>query len=224
VPYKDKQKQIEYRAAYYLRKKTEILEYRARPEIRAKKREYSKRWRAKYPDKLKFYGKRWYENNRRVTIDRAAEWAIANKKRRRSIGAKWIARHPETQKARAATYRDLNREKIKAKNAKWYIANRGIASARSGKRRALKRSAVVGDGAIILAWEKAWRKKKHVVCYWCNGKFLSHNCHSDHIVPLIGGGRHSIENLAVSCAKCNLRKNRKTLEEWNLTLNQPRLL
>lgn len=38
--------------------------------------------------------------------------------------------------------------------------------------------------------------------------------HLDHIHPWSLGGGHTEENLTVACAKCNLSKGAKTLEEW----------
>jgi len=49
-------------------------------------------------------------------------------------------------------------------------------------------------------------------CVYCNktiGPF-----HLDHVHPWSRGGQHSIENLVVACAACNLSKQDKSLEEW----------
>ena len=51
-------------------------------------------------------------------------------------------------------------------------------------------------------------------CAYCNADFWDH---MDHIVPLAKGGRHSIENVAPSCAKCNYAKGTKVRlpERWH---------
>lgn len=45
-------------------------------------------------------------------------------------------------------------------------------------------------------------------CYWCgcelNGKY-----HIDHYIPISRGGSHTIENIVISCQKCNLVKSSK---------------
>lgn len=46
-------------------------------------------------------------------------------------------------------------------------------------------------------------------CYWCGELLKNKKVHIDHYVPLSKGGRHIIENLVVSCPKCNLSKGAK---------------
>jgi len=69
------------------------------------------------------------------------------------------------------------------------------------KRRAQKAGAVVGDvdrAAIIV--------RDDCTCYLCAGRCDPEEIHLDHIVPLSRGGAHEPSNLAVACARCNLRK------------------
>ena len=71
---------------------------------------------------------------------------------------------------------------------------------------------------------KSCQTKKTIKCYWCREKVLTAKCHADHITPLSKGGPHSVENLCVSCPKCNHAKSAKLLEKWNSQLIQPILL
>lgn len=38
--------------------------------------------------------------------------------------------------------------------------------------------------------------------------------HIDHVIPRSRGGTDDMDNLAVSCAPCNLSKGDKLLSEW----------
>ncbi|MEU6633832.1 HNH endonuclease [Streptomyces parvus] len=38
--------------------------------------------------------------------------------------------------------------------------------------------------------------------------------HLDHVMPLSRGGTDTEDNMVPACAKCNLSKGAKTLEEW----------
>ena len=52
------------------------------------------------------------------------------------------------------------------------------------------------------AIKKAWNFK----CAYCREAVVGDACHIDHIVPLKHGGKCEIENLALSCIKCNHQK------------------
>ncbi len=51
------------------------------------------------------------------------------------------------------------------------------------------------------------------LCYYCEG-FVKSDYHVDHMTPLSRGGNNEQDNICISCPTCNLRKNRKTAEEF----------
>lgn len=50
-------------------------------------------------------------------------------------------------------------------------------------------------------------------CVYC-GVDAGQNFHLDHIIPRSRGGSDDLENLALSCAPCNLSKGARTPDEW----------
>lgn len=46
-------------------------------------------------------------------------------------------------------------------------------------------------------------------CYYC-GEPIGKDFHLDHYLPIAQGGQHSIDNLVVTCPKCNLSKGART--------------
>lgn len=48
------------------------------------------------------------------------------------------------------------------------------------------------------------------VCFWCDT--YTEKIHLDHITPLAKGGKHTINNLVVSCPECNFKKGAKDPE------------
>ena len=66
----------------------------------------------------------------------------------------------------------------------------------------------------IEAWMASIMAKPSASCYWCGASVSKSNLHFDHIVALSKGGPHSIENLCVSCAPCNLSKANKDVVAW----------
>lgn len=78
------------------------------------------------------------------------------------------------------------------------------------------RAASEEERAEIKAWREHWRAMREVLCHWCNEVFAPAGCHADHVIPLSRGGKHSLSNLVISCATCNLRKNARMPEVWSV--------
>lgn len=58
-----------------------------------------------------------------------------------------------------------------------------------------------------------WTINQPHICAYC-GSICSTNYHIDHIEPLSKEGIHELDNLALSCPSCNLRKSDKPLLIW----------
>jgi 5-methylcytosine-specific restriction endonuclease McrA len=164
--------------------------------------------------------------------------------------ARYAARHPERIKAKDARYKATHRQKFDAYQAAYFLAHRKqkqdyrrshkhsvksanrryskshpeVLRAIAAKRRAVKMQATIGDIKAIAKWEKRWRTKRPVTCYWCGKKNPGTECHADHVIPLRKGGAHSLANLVISCAACNRRKHDALLPAWNAKLKEPVLL
>jgi 5-methylcytosine-specific restriction endonuclease McrA len=75
---------------------------------------------------------------------------------------------------------------------------------------AMKRA---GDRALTKLQVFAFMLSRRV-CYYCGEETASSDKRLDHIVPLTRGGLHILENVAVACARCNMRKGNKTRDEF----------
>ena len=58
-----------------------------------------------------------------------------------------------------------------------------------------------------------WVGEQEKVCYWCGNRCGS-KYHVDHYIPLAKGGRHELNNLVISCPKCNMEKGAKMPDEY----------
>lgn len=175
----------------------------ARPKAPKKRKPYTPRPRKRRVDALP------EEEHKARRLESQRAWRERNKERERLRGVQYRQEHP-----------DKTRESVRKHQA----AHPEQSRQRANKRRAVKLKATVGDTRQMAAWEKRWRAKKAVRCYWCRESFSPKDCHVDHIVPLSKGGAHALENLAISCQPCNQRKYAHDLETWNAQLKQPVLL
>lgn len=104
--------------------------------------------------------------------------------------------NPERQRLRIRLYKAQNPEK----------------AAQAAARR-WRRAAETSDGSIN---EQTLRGllSASTHCAYCGHPLEGTASHFDHVVPLSRGGRHSIDNLAVTCAPCNLSKSNWLIDEW----------
>lgn len=192
-------------------------------------------WHAANPD----YASNWNAANKEKEKIKSAIRYQKNKEKRNTASEAWRKNNPEKYKEICKRCYEKTKEKRRAASLKWYHENKEKASAyrsewqrknkskvfhSASKRRATLRKSAVGSADQIIKWDKAWRKKKTVTCYWCGLRVSGKLAHCDHIQPLSKGGSHEIGNLCVSCAHCNQSKHAKTIREWNSVLNSPVLL
>lgn len=210
-----------YRRKHYLKHRDAILQKQKNlsDEQREKKAARKKRWDSKNTDHMKEYvrankekisqrTKHWYELRREHILAVGSEWRSKNRSRVNLCAAQRRANNPEQERAKQREYNKRHPEKRRISKQ---------------IRRARKRNATVGDTKAIAAWERKWRKNKTNTCHWCKKKTKTIECHADHVHALAKGGEHSVENLVVSCARCNQVKNCKPPEVFNKQLEQPLL-
>lgn len=209
------------------------------------------KYRKANPEKIKALKDKWYERRRSPRTHTTPEAKLARKKEmerayrlknKDQLAARsreYAIKNKERVQANQKQYYAENREKLLALNKAWRIANSDKENARLKKRyldspdtfkayrknrRAKQKSATIGDTKLIFRWESGWRKLAAVRCYYCCELKDPIDCHADHMQPLACGGAHSIENLCIACAPCNLSKNSKTVAEFNSRLVSPVLL
>ncbi len=189
---------------YYLKNKAKILKanenwWKAHPEkLRAKwnRRKFTRS--AQQLERAKVTRKEWRQSNR--------ERVAANKR-------KWQVQNRERLAVYLKDYGEKNKEHLKDYRKKYWDANRALSAAHTQKRRALEKQAA-GNLDLILQFFHSVKSKPSAICYYCQKRTPTKAIHFDHIVPLAKGGQHSVENLCVACAKCNLTKYNRTPAAW----------
>lgn len=140
----------------------------------------------------------------------------------------FLERHPEYQKerhlknkeaniARAKQWVIDNRERFNAANRRRFKENPKV-KIKSGIARHKRRARVkAAEGSFTHDDILRIYADQNERCAYCGISIywhIPHDIHIDHIQPLARGGTNYPDNLACSCAECNLSKGDKTLQEW----------
>jgi len=207
-------------------------EYRQehRSEIAARDNQY----RDTHREEIAARKKRWYEANsdrlKRHRDTHSAQRAAYNQRWRAAnpdYHKRWAAAHPEERAASGKRYRATHPERVAAKNRRWCQANPEKAAAYAkqwAQEHPEKRAATQQRrrarklGATIAPFDESQvYERDGLQCVYCGS---TDDLTLDHIVPLAGGGAHSIDNLTVACQSCNGSKGVKSLVTWLATMKQ----
>jgi 5-methylcytosine-specific restriction endonuclease McrA len=171
--------------------------------------------------KKKAYMDAYYSANREKLREKSQAYRLAWPEKWKATKERSKSKNPETLIKWSVSYYIKNQEKIQARLKAFRSQYPEKVRHASNLRRARKRNGGTLNDPVIQVWDKAWREKNRVRCYWCNGLFGPSRCHADHIVALSKGGTHRIDNLCISCAPCNSRKHNKDVSLWNKQLISP---
>lgn len=90
----------------------------------------------------------------------------------------------------------------------WRKNNRSKCNEYSRERDALKRGG--SDGTVTDDEFKSLCERFGNICLCCKRSDVELT--RDHVVPLVKGGSHTIENIQPLCRRCNSRKNDRTID------------
>jgi 5-methylcytosine-specific restriction endonuclease McrA len=203
-----------YKAAYRARHPEVDKQYRDTHKRTGRdQREYLKAyyWKNKAARKEKEQFR--YQANREKIIASVKAYRKNNLEKVKAAQRRHNKEHPEKSKLRSKKWLSTHREYVKRYRKEYRKKHPEKWKANNHNRRALVRASTV-NLKKIEAWMASIMAKPSASCYWCGASVSKSNLHFDHIVALSKGGPHSVENLCVSCAPCNLSKHNKDVVAW----------
>lgn len=130
--------------------------------------------------------------------------------RRRTAIDKWRKGKGKQREAqRTADWKRANRERMLAYNRAWTRAHPEIVAERNARRRAARHGA--SDATLTNLQWLAICEAQDGRCVYCD---VPCKLTQDHVIPLIRGGAHTVENVVGACQPCNSRKRDRTAEEF----------
>lgn len=153
--------------------------------------------RKHYREKLAEFKKRlkqYYESNKEKILERQRKYRKNNIEKTRETRKQWRIAHPEKESQYRRNWTGKNQDKTLAKDR---------------NRRARK----VANGGKITAkeWEDL-KKKYDYTCLCCKKREPDIVLTLDHVLPLVSGGKHSINNAQPLCRPCNSKKGAQHID------------
>jgi len=135
-----------------------------------------------------------------------------NKERKRLYDKHYIEANKERIAKRFKEYYHKNKEARKAYIKKWQEANKELVNSYK-KNNKYKRREIVNSSSLSSKDLREWVESQTKVCTYCHIP-CEDSFQIDHIVPLCKEGTHTLDNLTISCPKCNREKSGRLLEDW----------
>ena len=175
-----------------------------------------------------FAGSRWHARRAEVMCEPCRLALRAYNKARLDSDPEKRQKHRETNKAsrekhkdklraKSKEYREANREILSTKNRKYHYDN----PEKTRQKARLRRARIRGNGFEYYT-ESQVLDLYGTICYLCNtqidltaSRYQGHSkgwelgLHIDHVIPIVGGGPDTLENVRPTHAQCNLKKNAK---------------
>lgn len=166
-----------------------------------------------HKERISKYWKERYGNHREEILARNKAYRLSHKQQWNERSARWRKNNLEKSAEIQHRWYESNKKEFNRNHRKYVKEHPEIYVAASQKRRALKAKSAI-NLAAIQKWMQRVRSSKNSRCYYCSNLVSGSDLHFDHIIPLSKGGPHTVENLCVSCAKCNLTKRAKHITAW----------
>lgn len=189
------------------RKQSNASKQRNIEEVRRRAAERQRIAIAKDPKKFKLRGIKWREGHREAARIRTKQWRSNNPERSRQA----VKEYQEKNFEKVQQYRERTKEEKRERSRQYDLKHPDLRRARENRRRARKLNAPGNHTAAqfrTLCEINEWK------CVYCGQGLTLKTATRDHIVPLVKGGADSIDNIAPSCLKCNIRKQTKSVEEF----------
>lgn len=149
------------------------------------------------------YDKERYKKKSSEIKEKSKKWRQENKERYRKSLQDWHAKHPNYY----TEYYYSEHLTQKRKTEEYKTSKRIHTRINESKRRAIRRGC--GGSISKVEWENLV-KKYNYTCLRCGRNDVKLTL--DHVVPLVMGGKHLIENAQPLCKSCNSKKGAKYID------------
>lgn len=152
-----------------------------------------------------------YVANREEIKAKSKAWREANPERYRALLKDWGKRNKAHKREKDREYYKTHKPQRVEYNG---LPERQVADRLHAKNQKAKRRAQIGATLHRITKDEWQGLKKQYVgrCAYCGAE--TDNPTMDHVVPLIHGGHHTVENIVPACGPCNRGKGTRAVMEF----------
>jgi len=185
-----------------------------------KRKEYLKEYRESNKEILKEKSKEYFKKNKERMLAQSKMYRLSHQEEIKQYRKDYRLKNKEKLNKQSREYYIENREYLLEKNKQWSLNNREYLNAyeraykKTNKGRIVRANTRHKRREIIKNSSLSSSKLEDIInnathCYWCGTPLKGKKSHIDHYIPLSMGGLHEENNIVISCAKCNMKKNKK---------------
>lgn len=171
---------------------------------------YMRQYRVDNADKIREQKRQWCIDHPEEIREYNRQYSANHTEEKREYQRKYVQENSAQEAERKRRYAETHRDERREYMQRWHKDNPDKRRTYEHKRRATKLSS---GGSWTDRDIKVIYAQQDGKCAYC-GIELNGTYHIDHIHPLSRGGSNWPDNLACACARCNLSKSDKTIEEW----------
>lgn len=192
---------------------------RLRREINSEQcRQNAQKWYRKNRERVNATARKWQEAHPERHRENQRRWYEANRERHRKNERRGYETNREQRLEDARQWYQEHREQHNADGRRWHKEHPAEVKTRCCRRRA-RLAGAGGEGLTAGQWRGKVEQQEHR-CAYCNrhesecGKLTV-----EHVVPIVRGGKHDVDNIVAACHRCNMQKHTKTGDEYRMWMN-----
>ena len=198
MPFKDPQKQKEYKQKWDREHVKERGEYYQKNKERISRR--MKEYHSNNSKKHNEQSKKHYLENRGEILKKRKIYYQENKEQVHTRNLRWKRANPEKNLEHTYKFRKKHPEKVKEWNQRRFNSERAAGKLTLTTLRKVKEENIKKYGVLT--------------CIYCLIPIQPGQDSLDHLVPVSRGGTNEYENLSIACRKCNSKKRTRTHDEY----------
>lgn len=165
-------------------------------------------WYQRHHDKVKADARQYYHKTKDLRLVQMREWRNSHQQYRKEKRREWHQANKPDQNIKTRQYYATHKKQIYEKHKEWRLADPTLSRWHASVRH--QRLKGTPNDLTREQWLARLEEFGHHCAYcWAEGVPLT----QDHLIPIVKGGAHTIDNVVPACKPCNAKKQARSMLE-----------